>query len=232
MRSSNYEPIANEYYDSRHITCRNFDAAALAFCRQFDCGMSPSGLILELGAGKGRTSEYCRVDGSRVIQIDVSETMLLMNPREDCFQRLRCDAVSLPLMSSTVSAVTAFLYDPYNKAESYLEIHRVLEDGGIFVGTLPHHTWGMTLRKALGYDKNRTKFLTEGGYLVEFDSFLMSNAEIEQVISLAGLTLLRMQDLYLPPDIQQVSEHILIPASALDLTAYALPIVKFVMARK
>lgn len=232
MDSSDYEPIANEYYDTRHITSRNFDDATTAFCREFDCPVPSKGLVLELGAGKGRTGEYCGVNSSRVIQIDISRTMLFRNPREDCFQRIRCDAIRLPIRSSTVSAVTAFLYDPYNKAELYVEIHRVLKDGGIFVGTLPRHTWGITLRKVLGCDQNRTRFLRRDGYLVELDSFLMSDAEIDQVVGQAGLTLREMYDLCLPSCIQQVSEHISIPAASLGLSVYALPIVKFIIAKK
>lgn len=232
MTNSNYESIANEYYDSRHITSRNFDTATLAFCNEFVFCIPSTGFVLELGSGKGCTGKYCKVESSRVIQIDVSKTMLVINPREDCFQGIRCDALRLPFLPLNISAVTAFLYDPYDTPELYKEVHRVLENGGVFIGTLPHFKWGTTLRRILGYDQDKTRLLTKDKYLVELDSFLMSDAEIEQAIKRAGLTLLEMYDLYLPPHVQEVSEHILIPASAIGLTAYTLPIVKLIIAKK
>lgn len=232
MNTSNYEPIANEYYGNRHITSRNMDAATLAFCSKFDFCISSNGFVLELGAGKGRTCKYCKIESSRVIQIDTSKTMLLINPREDCLQRIRCSALRLPFSPSKISAVTAFLYDPYNSSHLYKEVNRVLQDEGLFIGTLPHFEFCTILRRILGYDKNKTKFSTKDGYLVERDSFLMSDAEIEDAIKQAGLTLLQMYDLCLPQEVQEVSEHILIPASDLGLSAYSLPIVKLIIAKK
>lgn len=232
MNTSNYEPIANEYYDSHHITSRNMDVATLAFCSKFDFCIPSNGFVLELGAGKGHTCKYCKIESSRVIQIDVSKTMLLKNPREDCLQRIMCSALRLPVFSSKISAVTAFLYDPYNSSCLYKEVNRVLQDEGIFIGTLPHFEFCTILRRILGYDKNKTKFLTKGRYLVERDSFLMSNAAIEDKIKQAGLTLLQMYDLCLPQGVHEVSEHIRIPASDLGLSVYSLPIVKLIIAKK
>lgn len=232
MNNSSYEPIANEYYDSRHITSRNFDIATLDFCSRFDFCIPPNGFVLELGAGKGLTGKYCKVEDSRVIQIDVSKTMLLINPRQVCLQPIICDALRLPFVSSKISTVTAFLYDPYNRPELYEEVNRVLGDGGIFIGTLPNFKWGTTLRRILGYDRNKTKFLTKNEYLVEVDSFLMSDVEIEQATKRVGLNLLQMYDLCLPSYVREVSEHILIPAHALGLSEYTLPIVKLIIAKK
>ena len=232
MNTSNYEPIANEYYDSHHITSRNMDVATLAFCSKFDFCIPSNGFVLELGAGKGHTCKYCKIESSRVIQIDVSKTMLLKNPREDCLQRIMCSALRLPFFSSKISVVTAFLYDPYNSSYLYKEVNRVLQDEGIFIGTLPHFEFCTILRRILGYDKNKTKFLTKGRYLVERDSFLMSNATIEDKIKQAGLTLLQMYDLCLPQGVHEVSEHIRIPASDLGLSVYSLPIVKLIIVKK
>lgn len=232
MNNSNYEPIANEYYDSRHITSRNFDTATLAFCSRVDFCIPSNGLVLELGAGKGCTGKYCKVDSFRIIQIDISKTMLLLNQREDCLQRIRCDALRLPFLSSKISAVTAFLYDPYNRPEMYKEVCRVLRDGGLFIGTLPHFEFCTILRRILGYDKNKAKFLTKDKYIVKRDSFLMNDAEIEDALKRAGLTLHKMYDLCLPSDVQKVSKDILIPASERGLSKYTLPVVKLIIAEK
>lgn len=233
MSDSNYEPIASEYYDSRHITSRNFDATILAFCSRFDFCIPSNGLVLELGAGKGCTGKYCKIESSRIIQIDISKTMLLLNPREDCLQRIRCDALRLPFLSSKISAVTAFLYDPYNRPEMYKEVCRVLLDGGLFIGTLPHFEWGATLRRdVFRNNENKAKFLTKDKYIVKRDSFLMNDAEIEDALKRAGLTLLKMYDLCLPSDVQKVSKDILIPASERGLSKYTLPVVKLIIAEK
>ena len=83
-----------------------------------------------------------------------------------------------------------------------------------------------------GYDENKTKFLTRDNCLVEFDSFLMNDLEIEQAVKQAGFTSLQMYDLNLPPDVEGISDHILIPARVLGLNVYTLPIVKLIIARK
>lgn len=232
MNNSNYESISNEYYNNNHITSRNLDAVTLDFCRKFDFPIPSYGFVLELGAGNGCTGKYCKIESNRIIQIDISKAMLLLNPREDCFQKVPCDAFRLPILSSELSAVTAFLYDPYNKLELYKEVCRVLHDGGVFIGTLPHFKFCMPLRRIIGYNKNKTKFLTKDEYLVELDSFLMNDSEIRQIVKRAGFTSLQMYDLYLPPDVQEVSEHILIAASALKVNIYNLPIVKLIIAKK
>lgn len=227
-----YEYIASEYYESRHITSRNFDAVTLSFCRAFSFSIPPRGLVLDLGAGRGYAGRYCRIETDRVIQVDISQTMLSINPREESLDRIRCDALSLPFLGSKIAAVTAFLYDAYNKPEFYREVRRVLRSGGLFVGTLPHHAWGTTLRRVLGYNKNKTKFLTKDNYLVELDSFLMTDFEICTAMQEAGLRLLEMYDLCLPPNVEDVSDHILIPASYLGLSTHGLPIVKLIIAVK
>ena len=48
----------------------------------------------------------------------------------------------------------------------------------------------------------------------------------------AGLSLLQIHDLYLPSTVVDVSEHLLIPAKALGLNAYNLPIVTLILATK
>lgn len=230
--TSSYEVIANEYYDERHITSRNFDAATLAFCNNFEFSIPNKGPILELGAGKGSTGKYCRAPSHRIIQIDVSRTMLLLNPREACVSRINCSAMNLPVSSLSVSAVTAFLYDVYNKQELYFEVSRVLRNEGLFIGTLPHGKWGTALRHALKYDADRARFITEERQIVELDSFLMDDQEIAQVVVRAGLTLKQTYDLFLPTDVERVSRDIMVPASYLGLTAYTIPVVKLVIAQK
>jgi len=230
--SFGYEPIASEYYSARHITSRNFDAATLFFLRGFHIFIPRKGLVLDLGAGRGNVGRYCGVEGSRILQIDISPTMLSTRPREECFQAIRCDALCLPLLDSTISAAAAFLYDSFNTSRLYHEVHRVLRAGGVFVGTLPHYDWGEGLRRIIGYPPTKTKFLTDSGAYVEFDSFLMTDTQIKEGLAQSGLTLVSTHDLYLPDEEKDVSPHVRIAASALGVDVYSTPIVKLVVAEK
>lgn len=232
LSNSNYEPIANEYYDDDHTASRNFDIATLEFSKKFDFNIPSHGFILELGAGKGCTGKYCKIESFRTIQIDISKTMLLLNPREDCFQKIRSDAIRLPIISSKFSAVTAFLYDPFNKQELYNEVYRILHNGGVFIGTLPHFKFCTPLREMIGYHKNKTRFFTKDERRFELDSFFMNDFEIRQIIKTTGFSSLQMYDLYLPPFVHDISKHIYIAASAHGLDVYSLPLVKLIIAKK
>src|SRR5712671_1672566 len=76
-----YDIIANEYYDARHITSRNFDAATRAYLHERSFLLPSDGFALDLGAGKGRLYEYCGVPAARIIQTDISERMLKLRER-------------------------------------------------------------------------------------------------------------------------------------------------------
>ncbi len=232
MKSSSYDSIANEYYDKRHITSRNFDEATSAFCSNYNFRIPSSGLILEIGCGRGTTSKYCGISYTRIVQTDISARMLMLTPREKCLLKFKSNALKLPFLNSEFSGVTAFLYDPYNKTVLYKEIQRALKPGGVFMGTLPHIKWGMSIRNILGYDINKSRFVTKDGSIIELDSFLMDDNEIENSMEKAGLTVTEMHDLYLPGNTIKVSKDISIPASSLGLSVYSLPIIKLVIAKK
>src|SRR2546422_135622 len=113
VSTSSYEPLAAEYYEDRHITSRNFDAATLAFLRLYPPTLPDKGLVLELGAGRGGSARYLGVRSERIVQCDISPSMLRVIPREACLGRVQADALHLPIRSASVAIVAAFLYDPY-----------------------------------------------------------------------------------------------------------------------
>jgi len=49
VSTTSYDDIADEYYESRHITSRNFEAATLAFFKKWQCPILKDGLVLDLG---------------------------------------------------------------------------------------------------------------------------------------------------------------------------------------
>jgi hypothetical protein len=72
---SGYDILADEYYSPRHITSRNFDVATHAYLRSNPVAIPNYGLALDLGAGRGRLSEYCGVHSTRIVQTDLSVKM-------------------------------------------------------------------------------------------------------------------------------------------------------------
>ncbi len=236
MERHNYEIIADEYYDNSHVTSRNFDIATYQFCKKREFVLPKEGLAVELGAGKGNANRYTKIEYRRIVQTDISISMLLLKPREECLLALKCDALKTPFMNNSFSIATAFLYDPYNKPLLYKEIYRILKRNGIFIGTLPHFTWGKTLRKCLGVKQNTTifkRYRSESEEVtVELDSFLMDDDSLIKFINRSGLEIIELHDVYLPNKVRNISSHINIPAEALNLSPYSIPIVKFIMARK
>jgi SAM-dependent methyltransferase len=227
-----YDLIAGEYYDPRHITSRNFDAAIEAYMQDWHCPFPTSGLVLEVGSGRGTVTRYCRLPASRIIQTDVSMAMLSLQPRENARIRIRCDARGLPFHAGVFAGVAAFLFDPYNESSTYEEIARVLAPRGIFVGTLPSHRWGALLRQLRGYSQGRARFRTRNGEFVEVPSLLSSDGELTCRLRAAGLEPEVLVDLRLPPDVAQVSPDIRDPACEAGVTPHQLPIVKLIAARR
>jgi SAM-dependent methyltransferase len=235
MRTESYNRIAGEYYDTVHITSRNFDVATEYACAHRTFPIPKEGLILEVGAGRGCANKYCRIDPSRIIQTDFAEEMLALYPREQFLLALECDALDMPFTSSSFSAVCAFLYDPFNLTPFYFEISRVLKPGGVFIGTLPNQIWGSTLRKQLGVQISKTRFRVFHSQVEEYidlDSFLMSDEEIARTLEDAGLSLIELADATVPDSVPNVSPHITIPADLLGVDPKSLPILKLIVARK
>jgi hypothetical protein len=158
--------------------------------------------------------------------------MLNLTPRENCKERIQSDAASLDISNDRFVGVVAFLFDTFNKQATYREISRVLRSKGIFLGTLPHFTWGTLLRTLRGYDVERAKFLTKHGKMFEVDSFLMDDMQIGRSLEQADLEQLDSFDLCLPESEKNISPDILDAAKTANMSPYDLPIVKLIVARR
>ena len=232
MSTTSYDDIADEYYNGRHITTRNFEAATLAFFNKWERPIAKDGLVLDLGCGCGRANYYCGIANDRIVQCDISGKMLNITPREECKERIQGDAMALKFPPNTFVGVVAFFFDPFNRPNVYREISQTLLDGGIFIGTLPHHIWGRTLRKIRGYSVSKARLLTKDGRIFEADSILMDDKEIEDCLTQAQLERVESHDLCLPRSEEKISEDILDPAEAIGVSPYEVPLVKLVVARK
>ncbi len=147
---SGYDLMASEYYSERHMTSRNFDRATLNFLRGRDFPFLSSGLVLDLGCGRGSAGRFLNLAPSRIIHADRSQEMLLLPHREPSLLRTVCDAAHLPFADQSFQGVCAFLFDPYCGPELFPAIARVLKPGGAFFGTLPAKTWGDAIRQVRG----------------------------------------------------------------------------------
>lgn len=232
---SSYDKIANEYYSDLHLTSRNFDTPTREFFKNYNLPNNKDELFLELGVGKGRVHEFLDINSKRVIYTDISRSMLLISPKKLNFNKIQCDAIKIPFRNSVFSGVFAFLYDPYNLPGLYREIYRVLKNGALFIGTLPHFIWGKTLRKIINIDYNTTIFKKFNSNIDEYiilDSYLMSYKEIKKILSQSGFTRIYIKDLLLPKTLEKISNHILNVAKKLKLSPYSVPIVMLIIGEK
>jgi len=242
LPNSSYEPLAHEYYDLTHKTSRNFDESTRIFFKKHrsEIDIPPIGLVLDLGAGKGHVIEYCGVDKSRVIQVDISRTILSIFDREPCLQRIAGDALRLPFSSSSFSVVSAFLFDPFNIQDEYGDLHLfkqifdVLDVGGLFIGTLPHIIWGKVLRHLRSHDEQEAVFSLSSGEFLSRTSILMDDIDIIEAIDCAGFSHIGLYDITIPNGIplRGISPDIIDPACRMGLDPYCLPIIKVILAKK
>src|SRR5665213_471537 len=109
-----YSRIANEYYDAQlHKTSRNFDEAGRCHLEGWRTLVATDGLVLDVGAGRGRVGEYLGIHASRIVQLDNSQAMLDLVHREQSLLRVLHNAEHLPFGGEQFVAVGAFLCDPF-----------------------------------------------------------------------------------------------------------------------
>jgi SAM-dependent methyltransferase len=233
MSEAPYDLIASEYYLAEHQTSRNFDqttAVALALVR---ARVPAEGLVLDVGAGRGRCCEFLRVDPSRVIQLDNSDRMLEVHPREACALRVLQRAESLPFLGAEFACVTAFLCDPFLGLEFLAESYRVLRRGGILIATTPAYEWGAPLRKALGISTNTTRFITKEGIIV-VPSVIVPQLQLTDMLRRVGFdqTKLKISRHRLPQGAEPISQDISAPASAVGCNVHELDILYCIIAEK
>jgi len=227
-----YDDIADEYYDPRHITSRNFETTTERALRTVGCGLPDRGLILDLGSGRGAAHRYCRVRSTRVVHVDLSPRMLRLRPREASSARILADAMALPVRDRTIGAVVAFLYDPFNVPGFYGELGRTLAVGGVFLGSLPHLEWGSVLRRLRGYPLDEAHMLDRAGGTVARASFLMDEQELRTHLLAAGLERIDVWSASMPRGSGPLSPDLVEPAEVVGVSPHELPFVTLVRAEK
>jgi SAM-dependent methyltransferase len=209
MPKSSYDQIANEYYDPRHITSRNFDHATRAAFASNPFTVPESGLILEIGAGRGRANEFLGVPPQRLVQLDNSPTMFALRDRERSLLQVLADACDIPIASQQFSGVVGFLVDPFLGLNSLAEAFRMLADNGRLLLTVPTHEWGIELRTQLGIDPMTTRFRVLGtDRSVVLPSLLHTTERLRHMLIMTGFRDIKISDHELPEGEDPISPDI------------------------
>jgi SAM-dependent methyltransferase len=228
-----YDQIAAEYYDLSHKTSRNFDSATSQAVIHFRQRVPHTGLILDVGAGRGRCGEYLGVDSKRIVQLDNSSRMLEVEPREQCLFRVLHRAESLPFLNEEFSCVTSFLCDPFLGLNFLSEAFRVISGGGLFVATTPSYEWGHSLRTTLGIDTASTRFITAAGKVV-VPSVVIPRLKLFEMLQLVGFarSKIELTSHKLPENAMPISPDIDMAAKNLGCGVHELDIIYLIVARK
>jgi len=234
MNNAPYDQIAAEYYDACHKTCRNFDHTTTVALETIRPRLPVDGLVLDVGAGKGRCKEFLGIDPMRVIHLDNSSVMLGLQPREESLLRILHEAETLPFVDSQFSCLTAFLCDGFLGLNFLAEVYRVLLPGGSFVATTPSYEWGTTLRKELQISASQTRFITKVGTQLVLPSVLIPVDRLLEMLKHVGFGQRKVQlrRHRLPLSATPISQDISTPAEALGCDVHDLDILYSVFAEK
>lgn len=114
------------------------------------------------------------------------------------------NASALPLRSHSANLLVASLADPFDDLAWWLEVDRVLIDGGNALVTLPAPGWVAHFRIAAGEPVRSARFLTRAGLCIDVPSYVRPRAQEIELIERAGLRLVAEEQITrgeIPPPI-------------------------------
>ncbi len=144
-----------------------------------------------------------------------------------------CDASlfrSLITALRWISARARVLFDPFNKTGLFAEIARVTKSGGIFLGTTPHHQWGLALRSRRGRSIDEAVFVLENGESIAQPSVLSQSEQLKDRLADVGFSTVTNEALKIPREVTNISPDIELPARIMKQSVYRIPIVQLVVA--
>jgi SAM-dependent methyltransferase len=232
MHLTGYDTLAAEYYDNFHKTCRNFDMATRTALDARSASVPKDGLILEVGCGRGRSTEFLSTSPDRVVQLDSSREMLALHGRETSLLKILADATSVPFFDEQFKAVVGFLVDPFVGMCFFGEAFRLLVGGGLLLFTTPTADWGHSLRGEREPQASLARFLTKNKFIVEVPSTLLSPTKLEEMLSHSGFKEVLVTDHCLPDDAECISPDVQSVADKRGIAVSELPIIHLITAFK
>ena len=232
MSYTSYNAIADEYYDERHVTSRNFDSTTKVALSEEKLSIS-NGLTLELGAGRGRATEYLGIDKSKIVQLDSSSAMFEIPNREECSLKILSNACKIPLVSHQFSLVVGFLVDPFIGLECLSEAYRMLKANGQLLFSVPTKICGDALRSKRNIQAMSTRFkMIETEEIVEAPSILQSPERIIEMLNLSGFQNISITGHCLPKKVKNISPDIEAAAYELNIPINELEIINIIKAER
>jgi SAM-dependent methyltransferase len=223
---STYDDVAAEYYDAvSHPTCANFFELSAAFLvPRIQKYALAAKAILEVGTGRSSVAPILaekKLPLSHVTLLDQSPRMLEHSRgwERRGARLLVADAASTGLPRSSFGLIVSSLGDPYNDANFWQEMSRLLDSGGVCLFTTPAWEWSERFRAKS--HRRAAEFVLADGAKAFVRSDIPSVSNQSEMIESAGLYLDEMQAL----DATQLSGP-LSPKLMDDGQASSLPVVR------
>jgi SAM-dependent methyltransferase len=232
MDQYGYDLLAKEYYEDVHKTCRNFDTATKDALATSSITIPATGLVLEVGCGRGRCTEFLSIPSKRIIQLDSSREMLALMNRETCLLRVHANATAIPLYDRQFNAIIGFLIDPFIGLNFFSEAFRLLGPGGLFLATTPTVEWGHALRGNKDPEASYARFITKNNKEVNVPSMLIEKGKIKDMLEFTGFREVIINQHSLPQGTTIISPDIRKVADGENIDVFTLPIIYLIQATK
>jgi len=209
-----YSFVAGEYYNpALHPTCANFDNLSRRFLEP-EIGNAITGAlsVLEVGAGRSIVAPTLEKTGValNLVLLDSSKEMLASSFRWAHLAKLMvADSRSTGLPSESVDLVVSSLGDPYNTADFWQEVSRLLKSGGCCLFTTPAPEWALHFRTS--NHLNEAEFVLADSTVVNVPSFVPSPEEQERLFANAGLCVEESKDFSVDDLAEPISEKLKLP---------------------
>jgi SAM-dependent methyltransferase len=228
-RESTYDRLASEYYDSTaHPTCANFRDGSKILAAQWLATHWDHGNGCDIGAGRSLFYEIAVDLGlptAAIAIVDSSPDMLrhtTVSWPGTSAQCIVAEAHALPFADSSMTTVLASLGDPYNDADFWLEVARILTPDGCCLFTTPSYAWASAFRSTVGDEPDTAVFILRDGTTIPTPSFVRDDRSQRLLVERAGLSIVRTCSVAaheLPPPLSRKIEAVA-DATAEVVTGY------------
>lgn len=153
-----YDNIANEYADSTHETCRDFDSGTICFLKKAIKSNELTELkngfnYLDIGVGTGVSLDFLfpwlEEKKAKVEILDISENMLNICKDKfgDKISNYFHTSIHNFIPTKKYDLIVGSLCDPFLTNEAIGIIKKSLTSNGVLLITLPANTWAKKVRK-------------------------------------------------------------------------------------